>query len=73
MARTTPIIRALVDRVLGGGLCDFLQSHRDSGDSFATIARVLYTEHDIDVTAETVRVWCIDLGVAEAPDRAAAS
>lgn len=70
MART-PLLRALVDRALGGGLCEFLQSRRDAGDSYATIARALHSDHDIAVTAETVRVWCSDLEIVAQPAEAA--
>ena len=66
MART-PLLRALVDRALGDGLCDFLQSRRDAGDSYRTIAAQLSDDHKIDVTGETVRVWCRELGIAAAP------
>lgn len=66
MART-PLLRALVDRAVPGGLNDFLKSRRDAGDSYATIARALHSDHDIAVTAETVRVWCNDLGICAEP------
>lgn len=62
MART-PLLRELVDRAVPGGLTDFLQSRRDAGDSYATIARALHADHAIAITAETVRVWCNDLDV----------
>lgn len=72
MART-PLLRALVDRAVPGGLNDFLESRRNAGDSYAAIARALHSKHDIAVTAETVRVWCIDLGISDRSASGAAS
>lgn len=51
-------IYPLVDRILDGCLERELTERRERGDSFATIARWLHSEHDIAVTAETVRSWC---------------
>lgn len=48
----------LVDRLVHGGLPAFLAAARSAGDSHETIAYRLRTEHDITVTAETVRKWC---------------
>lgn len=48
----------LVDRILGGGLVQFLDDARAAGESHETIARRLSAEHAIDVTGETVRRWC---------------
>ena len=56
MGRTS--IRTLADRLLGGHLDDELARRRLAGDSLADIARWLDDEHDIRVTAETVRAWC---------------
>jgi hypothetical protein len=66
MART-PLLRDMVDRALEPGLTDFLQTRRDRGDSYATIAGELLVDHQINVTAETLRVWCNDLGVVARP------
>lgn len=54
-------IYPLVDRILGGTLPDELATRRTNGDSYATIARWLHADHDIVVTAETVRSWCSQL------------
>lgn len=59
----TPIY-PLVDRILDGKLADELAARRARGDSHATIARWLDADHDITVTAETVRKWCADDEVA---------
>lgn len=56
MARAT--VRDLTDRILGGTLDDWLTAQRADGLSFAQIAWALRDEHDIAVTAETVRSWC---------------
>lgn len=48
----------LVDRLIPGGLADWLGTARDAGDSFETIAFRLRSEHDITVSSETVRGWC---------------
>jgi hypothetical protein len=49
----------LVDRILGGTLRTELEKRRAEGDSYDAIARWLATEHDIQVTDETVRGWCV--------------
>lgn len=49
----------LVDRILGGTLATELEKRRADGQSFDAISRWLLTEHDVQVTAETVRTWCI--------------
>lgn len=56
---STPIY-PLVDRILDGQLADELQRRRAAGDSYQTISRWLEREHDITVTTETVRKWCVD-------------
>lgn len=45
-------------------LADELARLRDNGHSYADIAFVLRADHDIVVTAETVRQWCHDDGAA---------
>jgi len=66
MART-PLLRNLVDRAVDGGLAPYLQQHRDAGLSYGAIARDMAATHDIDVTAETIRVWCHDMEIAGRP------
>lgn len=56
MARTDTY--PLVDRIVDGGLQAFLAAARSAGESFETIAFRLRSEHDITVSAETVRKWC---------------
>lgn len=56
----------LFDRILGGKLAEQLAAWRAEDLSFDAIARRLGAEHDIEVTGETVRRWCIDLEIPEA-------
>lgn len=50
-------IKPLVDRILGGKLDQTLAAWRTEGLSYEAIARRLASEHDISVTAETIRAW----------------
>lgn len=52
----------LVDRLVPGGLTEYLTAARCSGDSFETIAYRLRAEHDIPVSSETARKWCVRVG-----------
>ena len=56
---STPIY-PLVDRILDGKLDKELRQRRKRGDSYQAISRWLHTDHDITVTTETVRKWCIE-------------
>lgn len=56
-------LRPLADRALGGKLASTLQAWKDEEVSFAEMAFRLRTQHDLSVSAETVRVWATDLGV----------
>lgn len=60
MASTT---LTLVDRILAGGLAEYLTDARAAGHSFERISKMLYEDHAIDVTGETVRKWSVELGV----------
>lgn len=53
----------LVDRIIPGGLDPFLRGARDNGETYAQITFRLQTEHDIEVTQETVRRWCSLAGI----------
>lgn len=52
-----PDLYPLVDRLVPGGLASFLSVAAERGDSNETIARLLFTQHDVSVSAETVRRW----------------
>ena len=57
-----PRVFPLADKALGGTLARRLRKERDSGSSFAEIARELEAD-GIVVSSETVRKWCRDLGM----------
>lgn len=52
-----------VDRILGGQLHDYLATKRAQGETFERIARQLHAEHDLDISTEQVRQWCIERGI----------
>lgn len=63
----------LVDRLVPGGLAAFLAAARaEPKRSHEDIAFDLATEHDIKVSAETVRRWCQRTGADPAPSEGAA-
>lgn len=47
----------LVDRLIPGGLEQFLNEAREAGQSYQTIRDRLIAEHDITVTPPTVAAW----------------
>lgn len=47
----------LLDRLLDGGLAEYLGQRRAQGWSYQRIANELRDEHDADVSDETVRRW----------------
>jgi hypothetical protein len=53
----------LADQNLSGELESLLREWRTDGLTFADIAHQLRTEHEITVTHETVRAWCVKLGI----------
>lgn len=59
----------IVDLALGGTLEDDFGRMRAEGQSFDDIARWLDTR-GVDVTGETVRSWCIGMGIHQ-PETAA--
>lgn len=61
----SPSPRPLVDRLIPGGLEQFLRDARTSGQSGQTIAGRLAAEHDISVSVQTVLTWCDDYGIAK--------
>lgn len=48
----------LIDRIVPGGLARYLIAARAEKDSYESIAYRLRHEHEIVVSAETVRKWC---------------
>lgn len=53
----------LLDRILDGQLEDMLRSWRSEGETYAEIAFLLRTEHDVKVSTSMVLRWCNDLGI----------
>ena len=56
----------LVDRVIPGGLEKYLADAYGKGESTYTIAERLHAEHDVEVSAETVRTWGRGYGLEKA-------
>jgi len=54
----------IADKALDGQLAARLRAWRSDGLTFDAIARELLAE-DLTVTAESVRNWCIRLGIHE--------
>lgn len=70
IAMGTPIL-PLVDRILDGRLRDLLQEYRTEGLTYETMSRRLAADHQIEVVSETMRKWCLELGVTDEPAEAA--
>lgn len=60
----------LVDRALNGALLDVLRDGRSRGDSYETIARSLAVNHDLSLSAEQIRKWCLEHEISK-PETAA--
>ena len=65
-----PSVRDRADEALGGAIRAYLADGRGNGLSYADIAFRLRADHDVAVSGEAVRLWCIDLDVPE-PEAAA--
>ncbi len=66
MARTQ--VLKFADRALGGRLPLILAQYREEGMSFRSMAKRLSADHAVEVTGETIRAWCLDLGIHPATD-----
>lgn len=71
--RTQPSRRPLVERLVGGDLAGVLQKWRDDELTLDEMAARMGAEHDIEVSRETIRRWCHELGVRIDGDRAGAA
>lgn len=60
----------LIDRILDGQLEARLRASRSAGLSYFTLASE-FTSEGFAVSPETVRAWCIELGIVPAVDEAA--
>lgn len=65
MANTSRL--TLVERLVGGDLVATLTAWRADGLSLDDMAVRMAADHDIDVTRETLRRWCHELGVSLDP------
>jgi hypothetical protein len=67
MPEPSPLFR-LADKLLDGELHEFIADRRAAGVSWRLISRALYeaTEHQVDVTHETLRTWAEQLGIGAA-------
>lgn len=72
--RVKPLAR-LADNLLAGTLAAFIDTRRDEGKSWDTIAKDLWaaTDHEIDVTGVTITNWAVSLGIDTRPRQQAAS
>lgn len=70
MASTSTL--PLVDRLIPGGLEQFLAETRGRGDSFQTVVLKLREQHGITRSAPTIKEWCEHYGITK-PDEAVAS
>lgn len=57
----------LADRLVPGGLAEYLTAARAEGQSHENITFRLRDEHDIKVSTETVRKWCRRTGADSSP------
>lgn len=69
MARTATY--PLIDRLLEGTLEARLREQREGGDSFADMSRSLLLDHALVVSTDTIRRWCMDLGIEKSEPEAA--
>lgn len=60
----------MADRLAEGELVAILRKMKAEGDSFGTIAKRLYADHGIDVTAQTVANWWAAIEDADATEAA---
>lgn len=67
MPEPSPLFR-LADTLLQGQLSVFIAERRAVGMSWRLLSRDLYevTNHQVDVTHETLRVWADQLGIGQA-------
>lgn len=65
-----PDLFPFVDRLVEGGLTEYLRKARGKGESFHRISSRLAEEHDVPVSVETIRRWCAIAG-AKKPSKVA--
>lgn len=62
----------MADRLLDGHLVDRLTELRGEGLSTESIARTLYAEAGVHVSARTVSKWCQQIGLDAEPESVSA-
>lgn len=55
----------MADRLADGKLADQITVLRGDGNTWEQIAKVLFAEHGIEVTGQTLRLWGAELGIAD--------
>ncbi|MEA2702902.1 MAG: hypothetical protein QOD63_847 [Actinomycetota bacterium] len=58
----------MADRLTGGRLAALIVQYREAGSSWDDISRRLYSEFDVEVSAETLQAWGKALAEDAAPD-----
>lgn len=53
----------MADRLAGGNLEATLRAHRATGLPFEAISQRLFAEFKVEISGQTVRNWCAELGV----------
>jgi len=56
--------RPLVDRILGGRLDEMLQQALDGVVSFHRLSIDLFTQHELEISPETLRRWAREMATA---------
>ncbi len=64
MAIASPVFR-MADNMVGGRLAEIIVAYHAEGHSHEHISRLLWAEHGIDVSGQTLRRW-VPLLLAEA-------
>ena len=62
----------MAERLAKGDLLAILRQMKADGDTFVTMSKRLYAEHDIDVSAQTVANWWAQIIKADQPTEASA-
>lgn len=63
MAIASPVFR-MADRLVDGNLAQIIVGYHNAGHSHEHISRLLWAEHGVDVSGQTLRRW-VPILVAE--------
>lgn len=64
MAIASPVFR-MADRLVDGRLAEIIVGYHNEGHSHEHISRLLWAEHRVDVSGQTLRRW-VPILIAEA-------